>query len=152
MQQVSQIVTQSFNMSASQLVRERVARYISQPAKKPAIDLLHPLSPSQRQSLSQSISHSQSVFEATGSILINPWHAGQRAGPVDEVVVSVLSASGVVTLSPQRGPALFEPDVGRQASPAVRLHPPPLLSSCVSLALCCCCCLLSSGAGSSSSC
>lgn len=38
-----------------------------------------------------------SAFEAAGSQLINPWLAGQRAGPVDEVVVSVLSASGVMT-------------------------------------------------------
>lgn len=123
--------SQSDSYSVFQYVSQSASEEESCAVHQPACqEVSHSLTPS-IESITEAVTQSvhqpltQSVFEATGSILINPWHAGQRAGPADEVVVSVLSASGVVTLSPQRGPALFEPDVWRQASPAVRLHPHP---------------------------
>lgn len=122
-QQVSQLVTQSFNRSAGQLGRKPAPQCISRLGKNSATQLLgHLFTQPVRQPVTVS------VFKATGSILINLWLAGQRAGPADEVLVSVLSASGGVTPSPQRTLALFEPDVGRQAFRAAPLSSPLLFS------------------------
>lgn len=68
-------------MSASQLAKKPVLNYISQLTTQSAtLVVRHPVT--------QPVS--VSVFEATGSMLINPWLAGHRVGAADEVVLSVL--------------------------------------------------------------
>lgn len=74
-----------------------------------------------------------------GSILINPWLPGQRASPQMKWWCLCCQFPQVTTQSTQRGPALFEPDVGKQASPTVSLSPtpPPHHSRCILLLRCC---------------
>lgn len=68
-------------MSAWKLAKKPVLNYISQLTTQSAtLVVRHPVT--------QLVS--VSVFEATGSMLINPWLAGLGVGPADEVVVSVL--------------------------------------------------------------
>lgn len=64
-----------------------------------------------------------------GSILINPWLPGQRASPQMKWWCLCCQFPQVTTQSTQRGPALFEPDVGKQASPTVSLSPTPPTTS-----------------------
>lgn len=85
-------------MSASKLARNPVVECISQLAKTSASQLRRLVATIQSagEPVTQPVRQpvTVSVFEATGSILINPWLAGQRAGLADEVVVSVVSLRG----------------------------------------------------------
>lgn len=78
---------------------------------------------------------SVSVFEATGSLLINPWLPGQRAGLTDEVVVSVLSASGFTTRAHSATRPYLSQMLGDRRLQPSRL-PPPFLS-CILFLRCC---------------
>lgn len=139
MQQAGQRVCPSLSRTIGQLVREQESTSLrSQRLSPPPCSYADFPFQSAAEPVTQPVA--VSVFEATGSILINPWLAGQRAGSADEVVASLLSASGVATPRPQHGPALFEPDVGRQASPVSLpptpqpLHSPYILLPCCFLA------------------